>query len=121
MTARERELAYWREQFAGNTAVAQRARANNARYKKANRARCSERERLRKAGIRDENHPQFIERVDRDIVYKMHGGCCGICHEFIGGDFHVDHVVPLSKGGKHGYVNVQPAHPLCNNRKYNNA
>lgn len=32
-------------------------------------------------------------------------------------DFHVDHVVPLSKGGMHGYTNVQPAHPRCNMRK----
>lgn len=60
---------------------------------------------------------QFIEPVDRRIVYEMHGGMCGICKEFIEGDFHVDHVIPLSKGGMHGYVNVQPAHPLCNWKK----
>jgi 5-methylcytosine-specific restriction endonuclease McrA len=44
----------------------------------------------------------------------MHGGRCGICCEFIEGDFHVDHVIPLARGGQHGYVNVQPAHPRCN-------
>jgi 5-methylcytosine-specific restriction endonuclease McrA len=47
----------------------------------------------------------------------MHGGMCGICKQFIEGKFHVDHVIPLSKGGMHGYVNVQPAHPVCNQRK----
>lgn len=57
---------------------------------------------------------QFIEEVDRDVVYEMHGGRCGICGEFIEGDFHVDHVLPLSQGGLHGYINVQPAHPICN-------
>jgi 5-methylcytosine-specific restriction endonuclease McrA len=41
-------------------------------------------------------------------------GRCGICGEFIEGDFHVDHVLPLSQGGLHGYINVQPAHPICN-------
>lgn len=59
----------------------------------------------------------FVEEVDPRGVFEMHGGMCGICHEFIVGDFHVDHVIPLSKGGLHGYINVQPAHPLCNYRK----
>jgi 5-methylcytosine-specific restriction endonuclease McrA len=47
----------------------------------------------------------------------MNGGMCGICEGFIEGEFHVDHVIPLSKGGMHGYINVQPAHPRCNVRK----
>ncbi len=44
-----------------------------------------------------------------------------ICHEcqceLSQDDFHVDHVVPLARGGVHGYINVQPAHPKCNFRK----
>lgn len=94
-------------------------RAANAVYKQRERARCTERERLRKAQVCP-GHPQFVERVDRDAVYVMHGGCCGICREFVAADeFEVDHRVPLSRGGAHGYVNVQPAHPDCNRRKYN--
>lgn len=95
-------------------------KAANAAYKRRERARCNERERLRKAGIRDEAHPQFVERVDRDIVYAMHGGGCGICRQYVPPDeFEIDHRVPLSRGGLHGYVNVQPSHPPCNRRKYN--
>lgn len=59
----------------------------------------------------------FVENVMPSIVYEMHGGRCGICEEFIEGDFHVDHVIPLSKGGLHCYANVQPAHPTCNLEK----
>ncbi len=96
----------------------ERRRAANAEYKRRNRARCSERQRLREAGIRP-GSPQYIEPVDRDVVYAMHGGCCGICKQYVEpDDFHVDHRIPLSRGGQHGYVNCQPAHPLCNNRKY---
>jgi 5-methylcytosine-specific restriction endonuclease McrA len=61
---------------------------------------------------------QFIEDVDPDVVYQMYGGMCGICKDFVAeDDFHVDHVIPLAKGGMHGYINVQPAHPLCNFQK----
>ena len=49
----------------------------------------------------------------------MHGGRCGICGEFVGvTDFEIDHVVPLARGGLHGYVNTQPSHPTCNRKKY---
>lgn len=63
---------------------------------------------------------RFIEHVDADVCYRMHGGRCGICGEFIdltGSKFDVDHVIPLSRGGAHGYVNTQPAHPSCNRAK----
>lgn len=61
---------------------------------------------------------QFIEDVDHRVVYEMHGGCCGICKDYVAPDnFHVDHIVPVSKGGMHGYINVQPSHPNCNRRK----
>jgi 5-methylcytosine-specific restriction endonuclease McrA len=63
---------------------------------------------------------QFVENVDRQAVFEMHGGMCGICEEFIQGKFHVDHVIPLSKGGLHCYANVQPAHPNCNRKKWAN-
>lgn len=60
---------------------------------------------------------QFVEHIDPQVVYQMYGGMCGICKQFIDGNFHVDHVVPLSKGGLHGYINCQPAHPRCNLQK----
>lgn len=61
---------------------------------------------------------QFVEKIDAVTVYEMHGGRCGICSEFIDGEFHVDHIHPLSRGGLHAYINVQPAHPRCNRRKH---
>jgi 5-methylcytosine-specific restriction endonuclease McrA len=30
---------------------------------------------------------------------------------------HLDHIVPLARGGEHSYANTQPAHPTCNRRK----
>lgn len=85
----------------------------NRRWKKANASavrRYANTRRAREAEV-------FIEEVNPDVVYEMHGGRCGICGEFIAEDFHVDHVVPIARGGQHGYVNVQPAHPFCNQSK----
>lgn len=42
---------------------------------------------------------------------------CGICGKTVRGDFHIDHIMPLSKGGLHEFSNLQFAHPLCNWRK----
>jgi 5-methylcytosine-specific restriction endonuclease McrA len=58
---------------------------------------------------------QFVESVDRQIVLERDEGICGICGlPTDRDDFHVDHVIPLSKGGLHCYANVQVAHPFCN-------
>lgn len=44
---------------------------------------------------------------------------CGICNQYIEGDFHLDHIVPLSRGGLHRVDNLQLAHPVCNQSKFN--
>ena len=58
------------------------------------------------------------EVILRSEVYKRRGGKCGICRKRVAPDnFHVDHIVPLNRGGEHSYRNVQLAHPSCNSRK----
>lgn len=59
-----------------------------------------------------------IEKVDRFVVFDRDLGICHIC----GGaaqrdDFHLDHVVPLARGGDHTYANIKVSHPDCNVRK----
>ena len=64
----------------------------------------------------------FVEDVDRTVVFERDDWTCRICDEPLARDaVHpdplsptVDHVVPLSRGGKHSYANVQSAHFLCN-------
>ena len=58
------------------------------------------------------------ELVERSVVWERDGGICGICHLPADlNDWHLDHVVPLVKGGPHTYANTQVSHPLCNMRK----
>jgi len=61
---------------------------------------------------------ESVERIVPLVILERDDGVCGIC----GGDvdpqdFHIDHIVPVSKGGTHTYDNVQVAHPSCNSRK----
>jgi 5-methylcytosine-specific restriction endonuclease McrA len=57
-----------------------------------------------------------VERVDPSVVFERDGGVCGICRAAvdINETWHIDHVIPLSKGGAHSYSNVQLAHARCN-------
>jgi 5-methylcytosine-specific restriction endonuclease McrA len=60
----------------------------------------------------------FVEPVSRDKVWTRDNGICGICGSPANNDdWHLDHVIPLARGGLHCYDNVQVSHPLCNMRK----
>jgi len=108
----------WRARHADRDRTKEREANRRWKSDPKNRASSSERERLRKARLR---HDQFIENVDRVVVLSRAEGLCGICGEPVDPTaFHVDHIVPLSRGGEHSYANTQPAHPRCNQRKYAN-
>lgn len=60
----------------------------------------------------------FDEDVDRLAVYGMAEGHCKSCKTFVlFAEMHLDHVIPLSRGGRHAYNNVQMLCRLCNQRK----
>jgi 5-methylcytosine-specific restriction endonuclease McrA len=113
---RDRVLASQKQKYENNTEYRQQRVQSAIQWQKDNPDKVALRSIRRK--MRKLN--AFIEDVDRNTLYEMYGGCCGICKEFIDltqTGFHVDHVIPLSKGGMHGYINTQPAHPKCNLRK----
>lgn len=61
----------------------------------------------------------FVESVDRQVVFERDGGVCQLCRLPVDADdWHLDHVIPLSRGGLHCYSNVQVAHPRCNMVKH---
>ena len=61
----------------------------------------------------------FVEEINPAVVFERAGGRCGVCKEPIDKTkpWHVDHIIPLAKGGVHSYGNVQPAHARCNLQK----
>lgn len=67
------------------------------------------------------------EPVDRRKVFDRDNWCCGICKNKIDPRLKhpdpksasLDHIVPISKGGQHSYVNTQATHLDCNVGKGN--
>lgn len=42
---------------------------------------------------------------------------CYLCGSVLAGDVHLDHLVPLARGGAHSASNLRPTHAVCNLRK----
>lgn len=62
-----------------------------------------------------------MERIYRAKVWERDRGRCHICGQMADPkEWHLEHIVPLSRGGEHSYRNVAVAHPACNQRKYAN-
>lgn len=62
------------------------------------------------------------DEIDHLALFERDNWICGICHRKINKWLRhpnywaatVDHIVPLSKGGKHVWANVRAAHAKCN-------
>jgi hypothetical protein len=67
----------------------------------------------------------FIEDVEDRLVFERDGWVCQLCYQSVPDGVPVpdpwaatiDHIIPIAKGGTHGYANVQLAHFECNWRK----
>ena len=79
--------------------------------------------RSRRAALRKEQFlAAYVEDVDRQTVMNRDKWLCGICGCPVDRSISwpnlwspsMDHIIPLSKGGKHCYENVQCSHMGCN-------
>ena len=59
-----------------------------------------------------------VEKVSRKEVYERDNGRCHICGKKVSKkSWHLDHLIPLIKGGEHSYRNVAVSCPKCNMSK----
>ena len=86
------------------------------RYREANPE--AYRETVRRRRARKRGAPTF-DVSGRDIARLLtrHRGCCAYCNEPLSDGYHIDHVVPLSRGGYNGIGNYLPSCPTCNDSK----
>lgn len=84
-------------------------------YNAINYDRASDRSSLRRTTI--------VKSNERNILYRKlsrrHGQNCYYCKNYLDGDFHFDHLVPISRGGEHTLDNIVLACMQCNQEKYN--
>lgn len=69
--------------------------------------------RARKMGAGGQHTPADIRRI-----YKAQKGKCYWCGVKVGKTYHVDHVIPLARGGTDGPENLVIACPDCNRHKH---
>lgn len=99
---------------------------------------CSEKCSKRNLNIHTDERRYKGITIDKDItldkLFKRDKGICAICNglcdikaikktkkAYICGEYYptIDHIKPISKGGKHSWNNVQLAHMICNTYKSN--
>ena len=60
----------------------------------------------------------MFTQQERYEIYNRTEGHCGICGRFIPlGEYTVDHIIPLSKGGTNDLDNLQACCSFCNKAK----
>lgn len=67
------------------------------------------------------------DKIDPLVIYLVYGWTCHLCCGRIDPTLQqpddwsatIDHVLPLSLGGKHSWDNVKPAHRFCNQQRDN--
>lgn len=125
----ENARRYYRDNAEKLSADQRKNRAKNPRFKELQSAAS----RRRRAKIRNQGFEFFTEK---DVIEK-YGIVCHLCNNIIdlnaprGGrgagklglnwqnGLHIDHVIPISKGGSDTLDNVRPSHAKCNLSKGN--
>jgi 5-methylcytosine-specific restriction endonuclease McrA len=116
----------WREanRERARSAVRNWHRANQDRQREYQRQwRAANRERVRERAAnwcalrsaRKRNAEGKIEWINRKEIWKRDRGICGLCALPVPWqDMHLDHFIPLDKGGSHTKSNVHTTHSRCN-------
>ncbi len=112
---RKREVrlaSYYRNQAHISTYHAERRKENPDAYLPGEH----ERRRVRLARISSTKITS--EPIRRQDIFDRDGGVCHLCNLPVDPtNWHMDHVIPISRGGHHTADNVRTSHPLCNLRK----
>lgn len=87
-------------------------------YRRAWREANADRHRENMALRRARRSGVHVQEIDRAEIIARDASTCHICREICSPDeIHLDHIVPLSRGGEHAEANLAVSHAICNQRK----
>jgi 5-methylcytosine-specific restriction endonuclease McrA len=95
-----------------------RARRNAvaAKWIKANPEFNQEKSRRRRARVAG-NGVEPVTKAHLKLLFDAQDGCCRYCRTPLGEDKHLDHRIPIARGGPHAPSNVCWSCPSCNLKK----
>ena len=107
-----------------------KVREAQKRYQAENWDRLREEKKLYRAANLDKDRVRSLNRLARQksaegthttsdikVIYDSQRGKCWWCGCEVGGDYHVDHRIPLSRGGSNAPENLVISCPKCNRSK----
>jgi 5-methylcytosine-specific restriction endonuclease McrA len=123
---KEKIMAYqkaWAKANPEKVAANQKKRRSKPNFRVKN----AEQARKRRAREKSNHYEPYTEQQ----VLELYGAICHLCHDTIDltaprisrkgknwkNGLHIDHVIPISKGGADALSNVRPAHAICNLKK----
>lgn len=68
--------------------------------------------RNRRARLREAEGSHTSKEISQ--MHEDQGGLCAYCGVDLNGEFHVDHMVPISRGGRNDWTNLAVTCPFCN-------
>lgn len=99
----------------------QAQREASRRYYLKNRERVNARTSLREMRLRSLSYGDCAEKItpeQRQLISTRQKNKCWWCQNELAATFHLDHVIPVSKGGLHALNNLVAACPSCNLKKH---
>jgi 5-methylcytosine-specific restriction endonuclease McrA len=102
-------------------------RATNAKYREKNKLVINETRRIKRAlnpnleRIKAAKRRSSKDALPKDIVDKLlilQNWVCRCCNKSLKDGYHLDHIIPISRGGGNLENNMQLLTPKCNMQKY---
>ena len=70
--------------------------------------------------LKTDEHPWYIPKETRKYLIELSGSTCAVCKKFAE-EPHIDHIIPVSKGGCCFLSNLQVLCKTCNLQKSNHS
>lgn len=110
-----------------NAKNADKKRATNARYRTVNQEKINARRKEKRAADpsiernKSAKRRAAVGKLPKNIVEVLlvkQNGLCACCGLPLAGKYHLDHIIPVAKGGSNTEDNVHLLLPKCNQQKY---